>query len=333
MNSAPRLARQLRDFLLRRPVPVAPPFRLWVDITSRCNLACPACPQRLLEPGQRTDMPEAILESLAGQVGALGCEVNLFHRGEPLLRPDLGHWIGRFRQGGARLIRLHSNATLLAGEQARALLASPPDLLTLSVDSLDERAYTAARPGADLERTLAGVEELLKARGPRRLPRVTLLFMGAQTRSPEAAARLERLRGLGLERLLRRRPHNWAGLVPGASRPADAPRRRSAVCTFPWYGLAVLSDGRVSPCPQDFFGHLALGRADQASLADIWHGQPARDLRRAQASGGLGSYPVCQACDRIRRPTLLGLPTEHLKNLLVESIVSPFRGARPPRGR
>lgn len=40
----------------------------------------------------------------------------------------------------------------------------------------------------------------------------------------------------------------------------------------------------------------------------------------------MGGYPTCLACDRIRRPTLLGLPTEHLKNLLAESIVNYFMG-------
>ncbi|MBI4798213.1 MAG: radical SAM protein, partial [Desulfarculus sp.] len=190
MSLAPRLARQLGDFWLRRPVPGAPPFRLWVDITSRCNLACPACPQRLLEDGQRADMPGALLESLAAQVGALGSEVNLFHRGEPLLRADLGGWTQRFRAGGARLVRLHSNATLLDEARTNALLAQPPDILTLSVDSLDPASYATARPGADLGRTLAGVEGLLRARGAGRRPRLTLLLMGPQAWGPEAQARL-----------------------------------------------------------------------------------------------------------------------------------------------
>lgn len=330
MIPAARLARQLKDFWLRRPVPEAPPFRLWVDITSRCNLACPACPQRLLGDGQRRDMPDGLLESLAGQVGGLGAEVNLFHRGEPLLRPDLVRWIERFRQAGARLVRLHSNATLLEGARLAALVAQPPDILTLSVDSLDPAVYAAARPGADLGRTLAGVEAFLHARGAGRLPRLTLLLMGAQAWGPEAQARLARLKALGLERVNSRRPHNWGGALddPG---PAVAPPRPRSVCTFPWYGLAVLSDGRVSPCPQDFFGRMVLGRAEQAPLLDIWRSPAAQTLRRAQAAGRLEAFPVCQACDRIQRRSLLGLPTEHLKNLLVESIVSSpgRRGSRP----
>lgn len=329
MNAAPRLARQLKDFLLRQPVPTAPPFRLWVDITSRCNLACPACPQRVLEDGQRRDMPPQLLERLAGQVGALGCEVNLFHRGEPLLRADLGAWIRRFRQGGARLIRLHSNATLLDTARVETLLADPPDLLTLSVDSLDPAAYAAARAGADLARTLAGVETLLRARRAGRPPRITLLLMGAPARGQEALGCLERLRGLGLERVIRRQPHNWAGALEAGAAPAPG-ARRLAVCTFPWYGLAVLSDGRVTPCPQDFLGTISLGGADRQDLLAIWQGQAAQDLRRAQAGGRLEAYPACLVCDRIRRSTLLGLPTEHLKNLLAESIVGSFRWRKPP---
>lgn len=331
MSAAARLARQLRDFWLRRERPAAPPFRLWVDITSRCNLACPACPQRLLGDGQRADMPGELLESLAAQVGALGCEVNLFHRGEPLLRLDLGHWTQRFRQAGARLVRLHSNATLLDAVRVEALLAQPPDILTLSVDSLDGPAYAAARPGAGLGRTLAGVERLLRARGGGRPPRLTLLLMGPQNWGPEARANLEHLKGLGLERVVARRPHNWGGVVGSSSQAAAPPRPRS-VCTFPWYGLAVLSDGRVSPCPQDFLGQIILGRADQEALLDIWRGEKARALRRAQAAGHLGGYPVCQACDRIQRRSFLGLPTEHLKNLLVESIVSTPDPRRWRRG-
>jgi radical SAM protein with 4Fe4S-binding SPASM domain len=91
-------------------------------------------------------------------------------------------------------------------------------------------------------------------------------------------------------------------------------------CTFPWYGLAVLSDGIVTPCPQDFFGRIKLGNALEQPLLDIWRNQETQTLRRAQADLQLGRYPVCLACDRVRRPYILGLPMEHLHNFLAESI-------------
>ncbi|MFH1060902.1 MAG: radical SAM protein [Pseudomonadota bacterium] len=334
MTDAARLTRQLVDFLRRRERPASPPFRLWVDLTSRCNLACAACAQRMLPDHQRRHMSDALLESLAGQVGALGCEVNLFHRGEPLMHPDFARWLARFRESGARLIRLHTNATLLSAERVSELIADPPDLLTLSIDTLDPVAYTANRRGALLEHTLAGVQRLLAARravgAP--APRITLLLMGAQHWGQAEKDRLASLQAAGLDRVVHRNPHNWGGAVaPRGAAPHRAHEGRLHACTFPWYGLAVLSDGRVTPCPQDFFGDMTLGRADEAGLLAIWRDQAARWLRRAHAAKSLERYPVCAACDRPRRPTLLGLPREHLKNLLVESIVStPSRG-RPGR--
>ncbi|KMY66987.1 hypothetical protein AAU61_13585 [Desulfocarbo indianensis] len=331
MRGLKRLAVQLRDFYLRRPMPQAGPFRLWVDITSRCNLKCRACPQRLLPESQRRDMPEELLACLAEQVAAGAArEVNLFHRGEPLLHPRLGFWLARFRRAGA-LVRLHSNATLLDRARVEDILAARPHRLTLSIDTLGAADYALARPGADLERSLAGLELLLKRRGQRNRawPKVALLLMGHQRGGAEARARLERLRGLGLDRVVWRAPHNWAGAL------GPAPQARLRACTFPWYGLAVLSDGRVTPCPQDFFGDITLGRAERSPLLEIWQGAKAQALRRAHAGGELADYPVCQACDRVRRPTLLGLPLEHLHNFLAESIFGwpGFAKAKPWKNR
>ncbi len=333
MSDTRRLASQLWGFLSRSEKPAAPPFRLWVDLTSRCNLRCAACPQRMLAEHQRRDMSEALLERLAGQVGELHCEVNLFHRGEPLLHPDFARWIKRFRESGARLVRLHTNATLLSQTRAEALVAARPDIVTLSIDTLDPVAYAAARKGADLVATLEGVRRLLAARHAAGAgPSLALLLMGDQHWGPAEKRRLAELQAAGLERVVHRRPHNWGGSVEewGAAPRRPIPGRLHA-CTFPWYGLAVLSDGRVTPCPQDFFGDMTLGRADETPLMAIWHDQSIRRLRRAQAARALGRYPVCEACDRPRRPTLLGLPREQLKNLFVESIVSLPGAARDRR--
>ncbi len=325
MSDARRLARQLWGFLRRGEKPAAPPFRLWVDLTSRCNLRCAACPQRMLAEHQRRDMSPALLERLAGQVGELGCEVNLFHRGEPLLHPEFARWIKRFREAGARLVRLHTNATLLSQARAEALVAARPDIVTLSIDTLDPVAYAVARKGADLGGTLEGVRRLLAARAAAGGggPSLALLLMGDQHWDPAAQECLAELQAAGLERVVHRRPHNWGGAVEewGAAPRRPLPGRLHA-CTFPWYGLAVLSDGRVTPCPQDFFGDMTLGRADETPLREIWQAQAARRLRRAQTAHALERYPVCEVCDRPRRPTLLGLPREQLKNLFVESIVS-----------
>lgn len=295
------------------------PLRLWVDITSRCNLRCTACPQRMLNEADRRDMDQSLLASLAKQTKDIGCEVNLFHRGEPLLHPDLPLWIKRFGQN-ARLVRIHTNATLLDAKHTAGLLWAYPDLLTCSIDSLNASEYAKARKGAELGRTLAGLERLLRGRRSLGLskPRITLLTMGQNQPGAKQRAMIQRLKTLGLDRAVHRNPHNWGGSMGPAN------EKKPKACTFPWYGLAVLSDGTVTPCPQDFFGKISLGNANEQSLMAIWNGPAARKLRRAHATGDLNGLGLCQTCDRIRRPTILGAPVEHLKNFVTESIFGKF---------
>ncbi|KIX11021.1 radical SAM/SPASM domain-containing protein [Dethiosulfatarculus sandiegensis] len=316
---AKRLLIQYRDFMLRRLSPEAPPFRLWVDISSRCNLKCKACPQRMLSKNQRRDMDPAILDSLVGQIPQLApVEVNLFHRGEPLMHEELGQWIRRFRQAGA-LVRLHTNASLITRQKALELVTARPEIITCSVDSLNPEAYAVARPGADLTETLAGVEHLLAARKAtgEKQPKISLLLMGEHPWGDPEQARLDRLRQKGLDRAIKRNPHNWGGSVGKVQKD-----KAVSTCTFPWYGLAVLSDGCVTACPQDFFGQITLGWADEKSLLEIWRDRPIRSLRKAHAGKQPENYVICSECDRIRRSTFLGAPTEHLKNFLAESILT-----------
>jgi radical SAM protein with 4Fe4S-binding SPASM domain len=309
-----RLLSYYKDFVTRNLCPSNPPLRLWVDITSRCNLRCTACPQKLLTKDQRRDMDRDLLHALAQEVRGWACQVSLFHRGEALLHPDLPWWIRRFRQSGAG-VRIHTNATLLNLERVAGLLWAGPEIVTCSIDSLDPAQYAAGRPGARLSRSLAGVELLLRARRDLRyeLPRVNLLTMGEHHAGPGQTPRLKYLMELGLDRHIHRRPHNWGGAMDDGGYSG-----KPNTCTFPWYGLAVLSDGRVTPCPQDFFGRLELGRVGDRTLGEIWLGEKARALRKAHAARDLSAYPTCQACDRVHRPTLFGVPTEHLKNFIRE---------------
>ena len=307
-----RLLAYYRDFIRRTPHPANPPLRLWVDISSRCNLKCIACPQRMLPPEQRRDLDPEVLESIVEQVRDRDCQVSLFHRGEALLHPELPWWIKRFKEAGC-WVRIHTNATLLTPERVAGLIWAGPDMVTCSVDSLDPVQYAAQRPGAELGRTLEGIERLLKARRDldKQKPTVNLLTMGDQRPSARQYEALSRLKRLGLKRHLHRRPHNWGGSVGAADT-----RVKTNTCTFPWYGLAVLSDGRVTPCPQDFFGEMELGRVEKNSLWEIWQGDQMRALRKAHACHDLGKHPACYNCDRIRRPTFMGLPVEHLVNII-----------------
>ncbi|HNV72559.1 MAG TPA: SPASM domain-containing protein, partial [Candidatus Ozemobacteraceae bacterium] len=69
-------------------------------------------------------------------------------------------------------------------------------------------------------------------------------------------------------------------------------------CAYPWQQMVIDLSGEVSPCCfwRGYGGDaLPLGQARQASLVDIWNGEPWRRLRHDLSHGRLTGYP-CATC-------------------------------------
>ena len=307
-----RLAALYGSYRRRDAVVAAPPLRLWLEISSRCNLRCPACPNKDLPAAQKGDMTWPLFRRVVDQAREFALEVNLHHRGETLLHPDAGR-MARYAAGAGLPCRLHTNATLLRGGVVGELLESGLQRLSVSFDGFDAATYEASRVGARFAEVRENVVDFLERRrcARRRLPRVSLEVL-----EPAAGDDGERRRfaadmaAHGLDELIVKKAHNWGGYL-GA--PPAGP---VTACTFPWNALLVLANGDVVPCAQDFFACLRLGSAVEAPLLEIWNGEPLQKLRRAFAARDLAGLPVCAACDRIRRPTMGGVPAEYLRRLL-----------------
>lgn len=293
------------------------PSRLWVEATSHCNLRCPLCPNRDLPPQQRGfmsfDLFRKIIEQAAGQIH----DLYLFHRGEPLLHPQLPEMIAHARQQGIPA-RVHTNATLLTPSLGARLLEAGPALVSFSFDGPDEETYNRQRPPASFGETLSRIEQFLLLKTKEKPPKMTTVLQvmapalkaPASRGDPTLRTLATRLKKLGLDRLVVRRPHNWGGLVK-AEASAPRPHRPETCCTFPWYALVVYWDGSVGPCPQDFQGRMVMGQADRQSLLEIWNGPELVALRKRLARKDYRDLTVCSRCDRPRRRQLAGVPLEY----------------------
>jgi len=308
-----RLARLYRSYLRRETVIAAPPLRVWVEISSRCNLRCPVCPNKDLDASQKGDMEWPLFKAVVDQARRFAFEINLHHRGETLLHPQAGRFI-RYATASGTTCRLHTNATLLQGPVAEDILASGLQRLSVSFDGFSAAVYEKNRMGASFEQVSRNIAAFLRRRRQLRqkYPRLAIEVMELST-ADDGEQRREfhaYFKGLGLDELIFKKPHNWAGYLAAAGNPAPL-----AACTFPWNALLVFFNGDVSPCSQDFFGSCRLGNAQEKPLLEIWNGPPMQELRRAFAGGQPAAFPACASCDRIRRPTLGGVPKEYLKRL------------------
>lgn len=313
-----RLLALYRSYRRRDLKVLTPPLRLWVELSSRCNLRCPVCPNRDLPEADKGDMAWPLFKQVIDQGDEFVFEINLHHRGESLLHKEAGRFIA-YAAAKRTPCKLHTNATLLRGETAEAILASGLRRLSVSIDGFSAASYEKHRVGASFAQVTENIAVFLERRRQlqKKTPRLAIEIMeiapGAKEAAPLAMRRdfIRRFNELGLDDVLFKKTHNWAGHLGGA----DAAGKFSA-CTFPWNALVVFFNGDVAACAQDFFGRQRLGNAGGMPLLEIWNDLPMQRLRRAFADADIGSLPACRACDRIARATLAGIPREYLKRLL-----------------
>lgn len=323
-----RLARSYLDYR-RETEPSAPPLRLWIEPTSRCNLECPYCPNRDLPKAELGFMSLDLFQKIIADAARFGVhDVNLFHRGESLVHRGLCEMIAAAREAGLAT-RLHTNGSFLDRRKAERLIEAGLDFISFSVDGYTREVYEKNRVGGDFETTVANLVEFLrlKAECGSRRPFTVLQVMEIGVDPAGAAAErrafLGRFRGLPLDRFYVRQPHNWAGNVETVTVEALRGAGLSQICcTFPWYSMTVLFDGRVSACPQDFMAEIVLGDLRKQTLEEVWEGEPMRRLREAHHQRFLGDLPACARCDRVWRKTLLGVPTDYLRDFVADQIHS-----------
>lgn len=313
--------RRLVDIFLaykrRRTVLTYAPIRLWIEPTSHCNLKCVMCPNKDLKPADRGFMDVSLFRSLIDEMRDSVHEINLTHRGESLLHPEFFDMV-RYAAGSGVVTKLHTNATLLDEDKARALLESGLDQLTFSFDGYDKEAYEKIRVNADFDKTLARIEGFLRlkkdlqARKPYTILELIDFPEIAEKNPGGRKAFLQKFKDLPVDHIRIKEMHNWAGEI--SPRPE---KTKYSPCTFLWASLIIFWDGRVLPCTQDFHGVLSPGRFGRESLMDIWNSGTMVELREKAVRGDIDDLHPCRACDRPWRKRFLGVPRDYLLRLLL----------------
>lgn len=330
-NSDPTRNGRTYALSMVRMAPDSPalPKTAHVGITSACNLTCVIC--RSAEHSNYT-LSDAVLDRVTEEVIPHLRWLRLDVSGEPTLhRAKFFRLIEAAERHGVSVF-LCTNATLIDQEMARRICANRAmKQIQISMDSADRKRLEWVRQGLSYDDFLAGVRLLVDGReaGGRQdlrfhfhaallrdtiddLPdlmrfahkvgveRVSAYFGFIQTfmdpdlsvfwdprrhddRIDEAA---EIGRKLGIDFL------SWGRFASQASQTGQ-PRQAPKPCQYVYQWTYISPDGKVGPCcisPTFILGDLAT-----TSFADIWHGQPYRDLRRTHNTAS-PTNAKCAAC-------------------------------------
>lgn len=325
LRNAKNLARLYLSYVLRREVVDQLPSRIWIEPTPSCNFKCGHCPSGMdvkFPTGlMKMELFKKIIDELEGSV----YDVNLFHRGESLIHPQLPQMVA-YCAGKGLHTRLHTNAGLLTGERSRDLIDAGLSYISFSVDGYTKQVYDRVRLGGDFDETVDNIREFLriKRESGNGLPFTVLQVMEIGEEQEGILERrtslTDRFRDTALDRFVIRTPHNWAGDFEEFGHGVGNGTRFTP-CTFLWYSMTIFFDGTVAPCPQDFYGKIHIGNVAEDSVADVWNNEAMRTMRRRMRMRDVKGLTPCDTCDILTRTTFMGVPANYLSTFIKDNFL------------
>jgi pyruvate-formate lyase-activating enzyme len=269
-----------------------------LEITNRCNLACPICPRALRRPAG--GMTRGTFEALfARPLPARIRVLRISGYGEPLVHPEALDFAAALKARNPRVsIELSTNGVALDEARGRRLVAAGIDQVNLSLPGPAPENFGTMTGGADVERWTANARRLVRmAAGGRPRVGVHAVVTAGHERSIPDVARW--LRGLGIDDVEFFRCHHRGGELGDRSLAAAGPVP-GGPCQAAATILFVSWEGQVLVCAHDIHGRHVIG--------DL-RGEPwAAVLRRKAAwAAQAGRLPVCRECNDELRSDLFDL--------------------------
>jgi radical SAM protein with 4Fe4S-binding SPASM domain len=292
--------------------PYGYPCMLQIEPTSRCNLACPACPVGRDELGRpKRDMTPAEFSAIVDDMRRWLLFVVLWDWGEPFANPRLPDIVRYAEERNIRVVT-STNAHYLGNRDFVAeVLASGLSTLIVAIDSIHEEAYRVYRVGGHLERAIDGlrtVVDLKRQLGAKTL--INLRMVAMRTNEKEVGTMRRLARSLGVDRFTVKTMNPSCGdvsmdaeLVPKNPRlrrfeyrPGTWERIRiDGPCDRVFVMANVFSNGDVVPCCYDYDSTMKVGNVFETPLSQLWPSPEYRALRQRvhEARGGI---PRCRNC-------------------------------------
>lgn len=192
--------RSLEQWMDRGPQDplAAGPRAMTLEITTRCNLTCVMCPHGLTDGMLvKRDAPDIMVDALLASIDDLD-EVHPTGVGEPLMADGFWRIVDALQGRQSPRLTFHTNGMLLTERNVQRLSATPVARINISVDAAHPMTYRRIR-GADMRKTLDGIQRLVKAfAGRADKPPISLSMVLMRENIEEAAQFVRQAAELGV---------------------------------------------------------------------------------------------------------------------------------------
>ena len=268
---------------------------LQVEPTSVCNYRCVFCYQIDEDFTQKSsghmgmmsmETFKRIVDEAAGRCEA----VTLASRGEPLICPKVDEML-KYASGKFLALKLNTNAWFLDEAKCHAILQADMNTVVFSADAASEPAYSQFRVGGTLDRVVKNVERFQQIRAKnypksRTITRVS----GVQVPGTPDLDQMEQFWGELVDQVAFVKYNPWENTY---EQPVNG---IATACSDLWRRMFIWWDGIVNPCDVDYKSTLAVGKATDRSLGDLWRSDSYERLRERHLQKQRLHCSPCNRC-------------------------------------
>ena len=268
---------------------------LQVEPTSICNYRCVFCYQ--IDEGftkkggghmgmMSLETFKRIVDEAAGRCEA----ITLASRGEPLICPKIGDML-KYARGKFLALKLNTNAWFLDDAKCRAILEADVNTLVFSADAASEPAYSRFRVGGTLDRVLKNVRRFREIQ-TKHYPqsRTITRVSGVQVPGTSDLDQMEKFWGDLVDQVAFVKYNPWENTYEQPVNEIATP------CSDLWRRMFIWWDGLVNPCDVDYKSTLAVGKATERTLGELWRSDGYRQLRERHLQGQRSQCSPCNRC-------------------------------------
>jgi radical SAM protein with 4Fe4S-binding SPASM domain len=208
-----------------------------------------------------------------------------------------------------------TNASLLKGKNAQAIINSNMDYIKISIYSvIQKRHEDITGSKIDINSIYENIAAFRKMRDESKTKKPYIYIKMIDTFTSENDVFLSMYNDIGDEVGIEQ-PFNWPGQnsIKAAYETAGNAEivrdhykhslsSEKEVCDLPFFKLQITNNGDINACCQDPLDHLIMGNINNSSLYQIWNGYTFNKLRIDFLNRKMNLYEPCRHCEHYKLP-------------------------------